>query len=82
MTRYAQAKHMAITDPYWRAYLDGLEDKHRIRDNTREAEYAEANRLLQARLDRHLDNMQQATERYAFPAPVSNAADLGAPRVP
>lgn len=32
MTRMQQARHLAGTDPYWRAYLDGLDDKHRVRD--------------------------------------------------
>jgi len=58
-------KSLAETDPYYRGYLDGMADKHGIgRDDDRTAEYAEANRLLQARLAR-----------------ITNAADLGAPRI-
>ena len=58
-------KSLAETDPYYRGYLDGLHDKHGIgRNDDRTAEYAEANRLLQARLAR-----------------ITNAADLGAPRI-
>ena len=46
-------KSLAETDPYYRGYLDGMADKHGIgRDGDRTAEYAEANRLLQARLAR------------------------------
>lgn len=33
MTRLQQAQHLAITSLYWAAYLDGLDDKHRLRDN-------------------------------------------------
>ena len=62
-TRYDQAKHMAITDPYWRAYIDGLDDKHNIRDNTRDAEHEEARRLLQARLDR-IANAADLSSQY------------------
>ena len=58
-------KSLAETDPYYRGYLDGMADKHGIgRDDDRTAEYAEANRLLQARLAR-----------------ITNAADLGEPRI-
>ena len=58
-------KSLAETDPYYRGYLDGMADKHGIgRADDRTAEYAEANRLLQARLAR-----------------ITNAADLGAPRI-
>lgn len=32
MTRLQQARHLAVTSEYWRAYLDGLDDKHRVRD--------------------------------------------------
>lgn len=32
MTRLQQARHLALTDPYWMAYIDGLDDKHRVRD--------------------------------------------------
>lgn len=64
-TRMDTLKSLAETDPYYRGYLDGMADKHGIgRDDDRTAEYAEANRLLQARLAR-----------------ITNAADLGAPRI-
>ena len=63
--RIAAIRRMAEHDPYYRGYLDGMADRHGIgRDDDRTAEYAEANRLLQARLAR-----------------ITNAADLGAPRI-
>lgn len=29
--RYATAQRLADEDPYWRAYMDGLTDKHHIK---------------------------------------------------
>lgn len=37
MTRLQQARFLAQTDEYWRAYLDGLADRHRVRDTTPDA---------------------------------------------
>lgn len=46
-------KRMADTDPYWRAYLDGMNDAHAVgREDDRTAEHAEHARLLEARLSR------------------------------
>ncbi|OFT62593.1 hypothetical protein HMPREF3159_03515 [Brachybacterium sp. HMSC06H03] len=46
-------KLLAESDPYWRGYLDGMDDKHNVgAPDGRAVELAEANRLLQARLDR------------------------------
>ena len=64
-TRLDTIKRLAETDSYWAAYLDGMRDAHSVgRNDDRTAEYAEANRLSQARLAR-----------------ITNAADLGAPRI-
>ncbi|MDN5655651.1 MAG: hypothetical protein L0G46_11290 [Kocuria sp.] len=72
--RIETIKRLAETDPYWKGYIDGM-------DRTREAdhaEYAEYARLVQARLDRTAD----PTDYDNAWVPVSNPADLGAPRVP
>ena len=34
MSRYKTAEYMALTDPYWRGYIDGLADKHNVRDTS------------------------------------------------
>lgn len=49
-SRIDAIKRLAETDKYWAAYLDGMNDSHAVRG--RDAEFAETNRLLQARLDR------------------------------
>lgn len=52
-TRLDTIKRMADTDPYWSAYLDGMNDAHAVgREDDRTAEHAEHARLLEARLDR------------------------------
>lgn len=46
-------RRLAESDPYWRAYLDGMVDRHAIRrDEPREEAWSEYARLMQARLDR------------------------------
>lgn len=87
-TRLDTIKRMADTDPYWRAYLDGMNDAHAVgREDDRTAEHAEHARLIEARLSR-------ANRRASFMADklsvdearegvrVENAADLGSPRIP
>ena len=89
-------RRLAESDPYWRAYLDGMVDRHAIRRNepTDDAwrEYA---RLTQARLDRNADTtdcdnewmesisaaMLERMEPVRNARATPNAADLGAPRI-
>ena len=56
-------RRMAEHDPYWRGYLDGMRDAHAVgRADDRTAELVEANRLLQARLARAVDDAAQRSE--------------------
>lgn len=56
-------KRLAETDPYWAAYLDGMQDAHSVgRADDRTAELVEANRLLQARLARVVDDVADRSE--------------------
>ena len=56
-------RRMAEHDPYWRAYLDGMQDAHSVgRADDRTAELVEANRLLQARLARVVDDVADRSE--------------------
>lgn len=49
-SRIDAIKRLAETDGYWAAYVDGMNDTRAVR--ARDDEFAETNRLLQARLDR------------------------------
>ena len=61
--RMETLRSLAETDPYYRGYLDGMADKHGIgREDDRTAELVEANRLLQARLARAVDDAAQRSE--------------------
>ena len=56
-------RRMAEHDPYWRGYLDGMRDAHAVgRADDRTAELVEANRLLQARLARAVDDAARRSE--------------------
>ena len=62
-TRLDTIKRLAETDSYWAAYLDGMRDAHAVgRADDRTAELVEANRLLQARLARAVDDAAQRSE--------------------
>lgn len=98
MSRLKTAEHMALTDPYWKAYLDGLNDKHNLRHDDTVAHHVEVNRLLQQRLDRHeeeearrarrepWDNDWEPVDRVNTPAvkvvKIENIPNPGAPRNP
>ena len=61
--RIEAIRRMAEHDPYWRGYLDGMRDAHAVgRADDRTAELVEANRLLQARLARAVDDAAQRSE--------------------
>lgn len=52
-TRLDTIKRMADTDPYWAAYLDGMNDAHHVGEvAVQSADFAEHARLIEARLDR------------------------------
>lgn len=79
-TRLDTIKRLAETDSYWAAYLDGMRDAHSVgRDDDRTAEYAEANRLLQARLDRQ-DAARTTPDRWADYPPLFSPEELAARR--
>ena len=62
-TRLDTINRLAETDSYWAAYLDGMRDAHAVgRADDRTAELVEANRLLQARLARAVDDAAQRSE--------------------
>ena len=54
--RMETIRRLAESDPYWRAYLDGMVDRHAIRrDEPSEEAWSEYARLMQARIDRNTD---------------------------
>lgn len=64
--RIEAIRRMAEHDPYWRGYLDGMRDAHAVgRAHDRTAELVEANRLLQARLARAVDDAAQRSEFHS-----------------
>ena len=61
--RMETIRRLAESDPYWRAYLDGMIDRHAIRrDEPREEAWSEYARLMQARLDRNADTTDYDAE--------------------
>ena len=87
-SRLEMIKRLAVTDAYWAAYLDGMNDAHHVGEGAAQsADFAEHARLLEARLARANHrasfmsdkiSMDEAREKVR----VENAADLSAPRVP
>ena len=72
-------KRLAESDPYWRAYLDGMVDRHAIRRNEpTEDAWREYARLMQARLDRNADT----TDYDADWRRASDARDAATPASP
>lgn len=52
-SRLEMIKRLAVTDAYWAAYLDGMNDAHHVGEGAAQsADFAEHARLLQARLAR------------------------------
>ena len=52
-TRLEMIKRLAVTDAYWAAYLDGMNDAHHVGEvAVQSADFAEHARLIEARLDR------------------------------
>ena len=91
MSRYDHAKHMALTSEYWAAYMDGLRDRHNVRDNDDVAHHVEVNRLLQQRLDRHEAEEARRVRREPWDndwepvvkvVKIENIPNPGAPRTP
>lgn len=75
-SRLDTLKSLAETDPYYRGYLDGMNDKHGIgRDDDRTGEYQETIRLLQARLDRRTDTTDYDSEWARNKVPMSIRAE-------
>lgn len=87
-SRLEMIKRLAVTDAYWAAYLDGMNDAHHVGEvAAQSADFAEHVRLIEARLARNSHrasfmsdkiSMDEARERVR----VENAADLSAPRIP
>lgn len=87
-SRLEMIKRLAVTDAYWAAYLDGMNDAHHVGEGAAQsADFAEHARLIEARLDRanrrasfmsDKISMDEAREKVR----VENAADLSAPRIP